>query len=435
MRWLVILFLWVAAIVVAVVILRRVRRGKPVVLTGRWSPRLVRMIAVVLVLLGLGQEAATPVAIGAPTKLPVRTTDDELPKTITLQAVQVWLAEHQENGTYSPGKRALARVLAGHKLTDEQSRAANLYVRRLPKPLQKIIRADFPTIDERTTGDVSHADLTAALDGLEVVGCYDHFWNAYLWRKTATEAKDPVQRIALYARFRQHSRIADALIRAHAQVKPLMEPPRAWMSKAAVKRQDVAGMAAYQTSLKDMIQVANEVLPTTDEGTWKRDGIALIKPPKDAAAPVLVRSGKERVLPVAEPTRFGRLDLLQTSDKPAAIAHDWLGKVDLPANRLVSVWELPNLLPDEAKKKLDDSVHDALKNNSEDAADRLERCLALSHQAIRTGLKELPTAKGAPRLRLILALFDDAVMPALPAYRAGESQGEINGRGGGPGRR
>ena len=99
----------------------------------------------------------------------------------------------------------------------------------------------------------------------------------------------------------------------------------------------------------------------------------------------------------------------------------------------MSVWELANLLSDDAKKKLDETVHDALKNNSEDAADRLEHCLALSHQAIRVGLKELPTAKGAPRLRLILALFDDTVMPALPAYRGVEAVQELQGRGG-PGR-
>src|SRR5262249_19559320 len=38
MRWLTILVLWVVALVVALVVLRRIRRGKPVLLTGRWSP-------------------------------------------------------------------------------------------------------------------------------------------------------------------------------------------------------------------------------------------------------------------------------------------------------------------------------------------------------------------------------------------------------------
>jgi hypothetical protein len=260
--------------------------------------------------------------------------------------------------------------------------------------------------------------LRTALDELEKNGRFDHYWNAYLWRKAATESKEGASRIELFARFRQHARITDALIRAHAQVKPLMQPPRAWMSKAGPKAGDLAGMKVYETSLTDMLKVANEVLPTTDEGTWKRDGVALLKPTVGSLAPTLIRGGKERMLPADEATRFGRLDLLKTGDKPATIHHDWLGKIELPANKLVSVWDLPNHLPDGAKQKMDETVLDALKNNSEDAADRLERCLAVSHHSIRVGLKELPNAKGAPRLRLILALFDDAVMPILPAYPA-----------------
>src|SRR5688572_8530320 len=94
MRWILLLLLWVAAIVVAVVILRRVRRGKPVVLTGRWSPRLVRMVAVVLVVLGAGDEAVTPDAQAAPVRLPLP-AGGELPAAVTAEAVQTWLVENQ----------------------------------------------------------------------------------------------------------------------------------------------------------------------------------------------------------------------------------------------------------------------------------------------------------------------------------------------------
>jgi hypothetical protein len=182
----------------------------------------------------------------------------------------------------------------------------------------------------------------------------------------------------------------------------------------------------------DLLKVAAEALPTTDEGTWKRDGVALFKPVAGCSAPVLVRGGTERTVPTDESTRFGRLDLFKTGDKPAVIAHDWLGPVELPPNKLISVWELPDLLPDAAKRRLDETVHDALKSNSMEAADRLERCLAVSHQAIRVGLKELPKAKGAPRLRLILALFDDTVMPGLPNYRVAPAPDELGfGRLGG----
>src|SRR5215213_8282519 len=101
MRWIAILLLWVAAVVVAVLILRRVRRGKPVVLTGRWSPRLVRMVVVVLVVLGVGDEPRPPEVSAAPLKLPVRSADDQLPRAITPQTIQTWLAVHQEGGPYA----------------------------------------------------------------------------------------------------------------------------------------------------------------------------------------------------------------------------------------------------------------------------------------------------------------------------------------------
>ena len=87
--------------------------------------------------------------------------------------------------------------------------------------------------------------------------------------------------------------------------------------------------------------------------------------------------------------------------------------IDLLAKSVVSEWKLPNLNPDVAKQKLAETVHELLKNNSEDAADQLERCLPMTHAAIRAGSKELPNAKGAPRLRLILSLFDDTPMPVV----------------------
>ncbi len=439
MRWITVLIFWIVAVLVALMILRRVRRGKPVVLTGRWSPRVVRMIAVVLVVVGV-DEQPLPDATAAPAKLPIRGQDDQLPATIKPYTIETWLIVHQENSRYAVARQALVRALAGRPLTDKQLTNAKDYAGYLRGTIQKLVLADLAAIAEKKPlPAASDADLRAALDELEKNGQFDHVWNAYLWRKASAEPKDMAVRIELFARIRQHARITDALIRAYAQVKPLMQPPRAWGSKAGPKPGDMGAIKAYQASLTDMLKAANDVLPTTDEGTWKRDGVALIKPIAGSPAPMLIRAGKERTMPTEVSTRFGRLDLLKTGDNAASINHEWLGKIDLPANKLISVWDLPNLLPDAAKQKLDAAVLDALKNNSEDAADRLERCLAISHEAIRAGLKELPKAKGAPRLRLILTLFDDTAMPSLPVYRAAQN---LNGRipggfgaGGGPAKR
>jgi hypothetical protein len=438
MRWLTILVLWVAAIVVGLVILRRVRRGKPVVLTGRWSPRLVRMIAVVLVVLGAADESA-PHSAAAPAKIPVKPSDDVLPAALNPRAVQLWLHEHQEGGMYEPGNRLLLRALAGQTLDANQMVTAKGHLSRLPAKLKGLAEADLAAVTPgKPAVAATDAHLLETLDEMEKVGRFDHAWNAYVWRKAAGNPKDPAVRIRLFDRIRQHARITDALVKAYAQVKPVMLPPQAWGGKGGRPPAWAAGPGGGgPNALADILKVAGEELPFMDEGTWKRDGVALIKPVADCLAPVLIRAGKERTLPVDESTRFGRLDLLQTGEKPAVVVHDWLGKIELPAHRLVSVHELPGFLSKEAKEKLDQTVLDALKTNSEDAADRLERCLAVSHEAIRVGLKELPTAKGAPRLRLILSLFDDAVMPTLPVHKVDPAGGQLGGAGGprGPGGR
>ncbi|HVK11935.1 MAG TPA: hypothetical protein VM597_24390, partial [Gemmataceae bacterium] len=413
MRWLTILVLWVVALVVALVVLRRVRRGKPVVLAGRWSPVVVRMVAVILVVLGAGEES--PESIAAPKEVPVRGPDDQLPRELLPYLVQHWLSLHQQDGPFQSQTKLLVRALAGDKLTDKELASAMDDARRLGEPMHAMIRADLAAVKEgKPAPAVADRDLLKALTLLETNARYDHFWNAYLWRKTAAGPTDPAVRSELYARFRRHARITDALIKAHARVRPMMEYPRAWMSKAGPGPAEQKAIQAHAAKLQDMIKVANEVLPRTDEGTWKRDGVALLKPVAGLPIPMLVRAGKDRPMSAEDSTRFGRLDLLKSGDQPTAVVHDWLGRVDLPAKATVSVWDLPKYLPDAAKQKLDVTVLVALKENSEEAADRLERSLAVAHAAIRAGLKELPKAPGAPRLRLILSLFDDTPMPALP---------------------
>jgi hypothetical protein len=388
------------------------------------------MVVVVLVVLGVGDEARPPDASAAPAKTPIRTLDDQMPP-LKVYHVQSWLTEHQEDGPFAPGKRDLVRALSGQQVDERTHKSAVVHAGRLGSKLGDLIRADLAArAAGREPPYASAADLTAALRDAEKHGHFDHAWTAYLWRRSA-ELKDPEARVELFARLRQRARITDALIRAQAQVKPLMQPPRAWMSKAGPRPADRPAIAAYQASLDDLVKAANQLLPTTDEGTWKRDGIVQLK--LAAGTVTLVRGGKEQVLEANAAVRFGRLDLLKTGDQPAAIAHDWLGKIELPANRFISVWELPSLLSPDARQKLDEAVLDALKNNSEESADRLERCLAISHAAIRAGLKELPTAKGAPRLRLILSLFDDVVMPSLRSFQTEERDDRgVSRRGAGP---
>ncbi len=412
MKWLALLVLWIVALVAALIVLRRVRRGRHVVLAGRWSPRFVRMVAIVLVVLGAGD---SPKGEAAPKSVPIRPADDELPKALP---VQTWLAAQNEAGHLARERKSLLLALTGHKVTDLELVEAKGHASVLGKKMEAILLADLRAIqDGKSTPNVADDDLKVALVEMEQRGLYDHVWNAYLWRKTATDVKDPAARIELYARVRQHARITDALIRAYSQVRPMIATPRAWMSKAGPRPEDRKAIQAYEASLNDFIKVAAEVLPTTDEGTWKRDGVVRLKAVGGTAT--LIRGGRERAMATDEPSRFGRLDLIRTGEKSVTLEHEWLGKFELPANAIVSSWDIAKYLPDAGRQKLDETVLTALKDNSEEAADRLERALPLAHAAIRAGLKELPKESGSSRLRLILSLFDDVAMPVLPNYQRG----------------
>src|SRR5688572_3304693 len=163
MKWLIVLFLWVVAVVLAVLVLRRVRRGKPVVLAGRWSPRVVRMVVVVLVVLGVGEEARLPDASAAPAKTPIRSIDDQMPP-LKVYHVQSWLAEHQENGPFAPGKRDLVRALTRPKVDEKVYKSAAVHAGRLGSKLGDLIRADLAArAAGRDPPYATAADLTAAL--------------------------------------------------------------------------------------------------------------------------------------------------------------------------------------------------------------------------------------------------------------------------------
>lgn len=415
MKWLLSACLALVAIVLALLVLQRLRRGQPVVLTGRWSPRVIRMVAVVLVMLGVGESARAQEAKGAPNKLPTPENNDKLPNAITIDAITAWLT-HQTSGSQAAATKLVhAKLMATHPPTAELLDAVRTHVRLLPAGLAKLLLADLQALkDGKPLPTPTVAQLKQALTDCSVNSYYDHYWTAYLWRKaTDLNSADSQAWTDVFAGLRQQARITDTLIRVHATVKPIMLSQRAWMSKAGPGPAERQLLVEYRKAVADMLKLAGEQFPTVDEGTWKRDGIVLLKADPDALAPVLIRAGHKKDFSTEFTTRLGRLDLLKTNDKPAVLLHDSLGKIEIPAQTLLSVGQLHQYLPDATKRKLEQMVHDALTKNSEDAADRLETMLPFAHAAIRAGLKEQPTAKGAPRLRMILALFDDAPMPVV----------------------
>jgi hypothetical protein len=128
---------------------------------------------------------------------------------------------------------------------------------------------------------------------------------------------------------------------------------------------------------------------------------------------------------------IGRLDLLESApgDRAVILEHRGLGQCEIPAGKLVTIWDLPQYVSEKGKTTLQKQVADALAGNAA-AARQLELSLPLAHSFIREGLQSSPHAKGAPRLRMILALFDDVPTPPpadpqLTPYGPGGGRGRV----------
>ena len=442
MKWFILPVLWVVALVAAVLIVRRVRRGKHVVLTGRFSPRLIRMIVVVLVLLGVGGEKSLNKA-GAFPLTPLKDNPNDPMPTLP---VSYWLHHHSPSSGWSQFKKSMVTATMKESIGDTE--ATSLAAQAAAsishcKLFFTIFSSDLNAFQKGTEPlHIAPKEVLAALDQMEKYGFYDHWLCAHLWRRTRTnDASESADLARLYARLHQHARVTDALIAAHAQVRPPMEAPHAWMSKAGPRPGEMEQIKAFQRAQSDVMLVAAKLYPSTDEGTWKRDGLILLSPVKDAASPNVIKAGKLKGFPEGEKTRVGRLDLLEApKDKAGILEHEWLGRIELPAGKTASVWELPGYLSKDGVSKLKSMIDKAL-NGDEKAADQLEKVLPLAHADLRTALKEVPKAKGASRMRMILSLFDDAIMPKLMEPQVGERNlptameklGEFGGGNGGRG--
>jgi hypothetical protein len=424
MKWVLLPLLWLVAVLLAAVVLWRLWRGQNVVLRGHWGPRVIRIVAVVLVVLGIGAEKgqAVPAKITGSTDKQRDQVDAPLPQTVTTHVIGQWLTLQQPGSPWARFKRRYVALRQASAKPDAQViQALRAQTVTVPEKLRLLLQADLDALASgKAAPHTPPAELLRALDELERLGYYDHWLGAYLWRKTA-DGIEPGERrglIELCARLAQHARLTNTLIRAQARVKPILLAPRAWMSKGGHVREIGGGILSDQ-SQAEMLGAAKVLYAGSDIGTWKRDGVAIFTVTRRSAPATLVRAGRCHVLEAEETIRFQRLDLIETApgDKPVVLEHAWLGQIELPAGRVVSVWDLAPSLADEAKSKLQKEVAAAL-GGSEEAAARLERTLPLAHRAIREGVAKTPTAQGAPRLRLLLTLFDDALLPASPTTEA-----------------
>ncbi|NQU25814.1 MAG: hypothetical protein HQ567_31385 [Candidatus Nealsonbacteria bacterium] len=419
MKWIIVPGLWVAAVVVALAVLWRIGRGRNIVLRDRFSPKFVRMVVVVLVVLGAGadQASADPPGRASPSdrsRLNTRERDETVPdvlnQILNQRTIVRWRYFSMPASSWMETKRALLILETLAEKPNEQDQAAlDNAVRRLPDKLREIAAAEVEAVKGgRPKPTVTAEQIGGALAQLENGGCFDHWAMAYLWRKTAQlpDRRDDRKVVELFAALHRHARLANTMIRANALVKPPVYRP--WRSKAGPPP---GYRRAESDIVANLLKSAVRVYPSTDSGTWQREATAVFAIDKDSAPATLIRAGERRPLLPGTTVRLNRLDLIATppGKAPVVLEHAWLGPIKLPPGRTVTVWDLPALLPADATDKAQRAAAAALKSD-EQAIEQLERVLPLSHPAIRAALRENSDAAGAPRLRTILTLFDDSLV-------------------------
>lgn len=423
MRWLITPILWTLAIVVALGILWRTWRGKPVILRGRWTPRFVRMVALLLVFFGSGDtpSEAAPVPVGDPKKA---NTDDPFPATITQQILQLQAQRQLWTSDFLAVKRELTLILqSGGKRPEAQMRALETGLQKLPPKMQAMLREDLKAVLEKNeSARPTAAELLAVLDEAEQHGYIDFWLVGYLWRKSehALAGAQRKPAIDLMGRLRRHARLATACTAALAQVKHTIDaPPIAWRSKGGfakkprpdeLNKQQLIFPPNYMATVQKLYQRA-------EPGTWEEQGFTMFSLEKGATSVTLIRAGQGQVPRTEGLLPLARLDLLETGagDKPAVLVHRVYGRIELPAGRLYSVWDIPQHLSVKGKAALSQTIADALAGK-EDAARLLEIHLPIVAPILRDELKKNPGMIGAPRLRLILTQFDEVplTVPVLP---------------------
>lgn len=428
MKWLLAPLLWLLALGLVVVVLWRLWRGKPMVLHGRWTPRVVRMVAIVLVMLGVGQDraAAQAPAVKGPTP---RSPDlaAEPPPVVSIDTVSRWLSLSASNSLWTQYKQRHTRIQLDARADKQTLANAHTYLAGVPPLLTRILKADLEAMAEgKLPAVVPVRDLVATLEQAEKLGYYDQWLAAYVWRLAGRSEGDDAVRIDLHRRLAWHGCVTNGLIRSRPkQVQGLA--PVAWRGKGG-------GMRGIQVGY-NLPQIQNTVAKQfrpDDWGTWTREGGIALTVARTSAVPTLHQGSQKVRLDPGTNFRFHRLDLLTSTagENGIALEHAVYGKIAIPAGKLTSVWELPRHLSDDARKRVEAEVDRAM-SGDEEAARRLETALPLVHARIRSQLAARPTAEGAGRLRLILALFDDVVMPRFEmGTQAVVVPVEAQGRGG-----
>jgi hypothetical protein len=410
--------LWLLAAAVAIWAYLRLRRGKVTLLEGRFSPAFIRMVAIVLVYFNGGcPEPKLPnAAMGSPssasTTLP-RTKPASAPTNKFIAAPKDFPAvfdslamyELQYNDTW----RETTQKIDAFDTEDTEARfnEAISYVSYVDdKDLADLLKKKLER--QREAKADTPEQLSEFLDLIAKNSLYHPWLIGYVWRSvlhTAGESATPLGSddgtlATLLSRLEYHQRILHSLMLAEAEVGPVTFVP--WRSKAAPP----SGYGSLKLPLA-LVETAKKKFPTTDAGTWESEAVlefAVKSAPTDA---VFFAGGEQRGIGKnLRLVRFSMLVVPGSSASPVVLTHPKLGDLTIAPGQALTAWNVRNFLSTKTLAELQSMVAKALAGD-ETIIGELEAILPAVEDLLREALRKEPTAKGAPALRTLIALFDE----------------------------
>jgi hypothetical protein len=209
--------------------------------------------------------------------------------------------------------------------------------------------------------------------------------------------------------FAEYVRVTNAITMAKNSGR--MHEPHAWTTKAGTSGGKYPLFS--EEASRNFIAVV-DCFQSCDLGRWQRDAtVELTVSDRTLGWISIFRNGAEQRLTPRDTVRLNRFDLLSVRDTEFfELDHNWLGAVRFATtSQFMTMWEYPDHLSPEQLKLIADAVAESL-SGDEAAAAKLEDALPFTYRALREALRANPKSLGAPRLRMILAQFDELSVPA-----------------------
>lgn len=396
MKIVVSIVLWSAALLLAVWVLYRLVRRKPMLLHGRVARRAIRVAAVVMVALGANRLPAQPADTGRAHDQPQAT--DELAPEVLLEVARdvrellfqedpanwyrAWLSEDRSRVPDAEAAPHLRRVL------DHAAARAQGDPPDDPLSAQTIARA----LDEmRRDAKLLNEPLNLLL------------WHELSALPAPEDADEAAMLAAAMGRVRDNARMLNTLTRAAAQTGVSLRNtnPQGWRSKAGPRPRD------YDVAAEDVeafVEAVQSLYATSDTGLWEREGVVQLTPVDAGGDVALIRQRQSLAMEAGETYRVGRLDLLQTGETGGRLHSTWLGDIELPTNATLRLSDLPALLDDAARERIDEAIAQAARGD-EDALLLIERHMPLCVEQVVDAILQLDAAD-ASGLNLLVYLYD-----------------------------